>query len=112
MNIESITLYLARKHFGSVEINAEVNKLLGEGSVGYSTIVRYLRMQSFLHSSEVAEEEAKIGSSQAIDPVILQVLNEQPSASLWQFARRIMIRATAIRYHLVNKMRCKIKGCK
>jgi hypothetical protein len=82
MDLESITLYLAMKHLEGVEIQAEINKVLGEGSVGYSTVTRDLRKQSFADSSELAEEKAKIVSSDAIAPVILQVLNEWPFPSL------------------------------
>jgi hypothetical protein len=100
------------KHLGAVEIHPEINKVLGEGTVGYSIITRYLQLQSLSHSSEVAEEETEIGSRDPIDRAILQVLNEQPVASLRQLAKRILIPMTTIRYHLVNKMGYKIRQCK
>jgi hypothetical protein len=43
MDLESITLYLAMKHLGMLEIHAEINNVLGQGIVGYSTTTRYLR---------------------------------------------------------------------
>jgi hypothetical protein len=112
MHRESITLYLAMKLLGAVEIHAQTNKVFGEGTVRYSTITRYLRKQSFPHSSEVAEEKADIGSSDPIDRIILQALNEQAFTSLRQLAKRILIPATTIRYHLVNNMGYNIKQCK
>jgi hypothetical protein len=76
MDLESITLYLAMKHVGAVEIQAEINRVLEEGNVGYSIRARFLRKQSFPHSSDATEEETQIGSSDPIDRTILQVLNE------------------------------------
>jgi hypothetical protein len=47
MDLESIALYLAMKHLGAVEIHREINTVLGEGTVGYSTRTRYLRKKVF-----------------------------------------------------------------
>jgi hypothetical protein len=80
--------------------------------VGYSVITRYLWRQSFPHSSEVTEIEAEIESSDIIDCAILHTLNKPPFAPLQQLAKRILIPATTIRYHLVNKMWYTIKHCK
>jgi hypothetical protein len=40
MDIESITRYLAKKHFKAIAIHAESNNVLGEGTMGYSTMTR------------------------------------------------------------------------
>jgi hypothetical protein len=96
MDLESITLYLAMKGLGARVIHAEINDVLGQGPVGYSTITRYLRKRSFPQFCESAEEEAEIGSSDLIDHAILQALNEQPFASLRQLAKRILIPRTTI----------------
>jgi hypothetical protein len=112
MDLESITLYLAMNHFGALEIHAEINNVLGKDPVGYSTITRYLRKRNFPHSSGSAEEEAEIGSYHLIDHAILQALNEQPFSSLSQLPKRTLIPATTIRYHLIDRMRYKIKHCK
>jgi hypothetical protein len=61
MNLESVTLYLAMEHPGALEIHAEVHDILGQGTVGYSMITRYLRKRSFPHSSESAERRPKSG---------------------------------------------------
>jgi hypothetical protein len=59
MDLESITLYLAMKHLGAPKIHAEINNVLGQGTVGYSSITGYLRRRSFPHSSQSAEERPK-----------------------------------------------------
>jgi hypothetical protein len=112
IDLESVTSYLAMKLLGAVEIRAEISKVLGTGIVRYSTITRYLRKESFPDSSEVTEEEHEIGSSDPIDRAILQILNEQPFALLRQLSKRILIPVTTVRYHLVHKIRHKIKHCK
>jgi hypothetical protein len=94
MDIESITLYLAMKHLEALEIHAEINNVLGQGTPGDSTITRYLRKRSFPHSSESAEEKAEIWSCYPSDRAILQALNAQPFASLWQLVKRILVPAT------------------
>jgi hypothetical protein len=54
----------------------------------------------------------EMGSCDPIDRAILQALNEQPFVSLPQLAKRTLIRATTIRYDLVNRMGYKIKQSK
>jgi hypothetical protein len=43
MDLESITLDLAMKHLGALEIHAKINTVLGQDTVGSSTITRYLQ---------------------------------------------------------------------
>jgi hypothetical protein len=76
MDLESVTLYLNKKHLSAVAIHAEINSVLGEGTIGYSTITRYLRKQSFANASHLAPEEPDLGAADAIDNAILQVLDE------------------------------------
>jgi predicted transcriptional regulator len=102
--LESITFCLAMEHLGALEIHAEINSVLGQGTVGYSTITRYLRKRSSPHSSESAEEEAEIGICDTIDRTILPALNEQPFSSLRQLAKMTLISVKTIRYHLVDRM--------
>jgi hypothetical protein len=112
MDLESITLYRGMKHFGTVEIDAEINKVHGEGTGVHVTITLVLRKHSCPHSSERTEEAAEIGSSDPIDHAILQALNEQPFVSLRHLAKKILIPASTIRYHLVNRMWYEIKHCR
>jgi hypothetical protein len=65
------------RHLAALEIHAEIDNVLGQGSVGYLIIRRYLRKQSFPRFSEGAEEEGEIGSWGPIDRGTLQALNEQ-----------------------------------
>jgi hypothetical protein len=76
MDLESITLYLNKKHLSAVAIHAEINSVLGEGKIGYSTVTRYLRKQSFVNTSHLAPEEPDLGTADTIDNVILQALDE------------------------------------
>jgi hypothetical protein len=56
MDLESITLYLnKKKHLSAFAIHAEINSVLGEGTIGYSTVTRYLRKQSFANASRLAQ---------------------------------------------------------
>jgi hypothetical protein len=76
MDLESITLYLNKKHLSAVAIHAEINSVLGEGTIGYSTVTRYLQNQSFTNASHLAPEEPDLGAADTIDNVILQALDE------------------------------------
>jgi hypothetical protein len=80
----------------AVKIHAKSNKILGKDTLRYSTITRCLRKHSFLDSSELAEEETEIGSSEPIDRAIRQALNEQLFVSLQQIAKKILISLTTI----------------
>jgi hypothetical protein len=55
MDLGSITLYLNKKHLSAVAIHAEINSVLGEGTIGYSTVTRYLRKQNFANASHLAQ---------------------------------------------------------
>jgi hypothetical protein len=76
MDLESITLYLNKKHHSAVAIHAEINSVLGEGMIGYSTVTRYLRRQSFANVSHLASEEPDLEAADIIDNAILQALDE------------------------------------
>jgi hypothetical protein len=69
-------LYLNKKHLSAVAIHAEINSVLGEGTIGYSTVTRYLRKQSFVNASHLAPEEIDLGAVDTIDNAILQALDE------------------------------------
>jgi hypothetical protein len=76
MDLESIKLYLSKKHLSAVAIYAEINSVLEEGTIGYSTVTRYLRKQSFANASQLAPEEPDLGAADTIDNAILQALDE------------------------------------
>jgi hypothetical protein len=76
MDLESITLYPIKKHLSEVAIHAEINSVLGKGTIGYSTATRYLRKQSFANASHLAPEEPDLGAADTIDKAILQALDE------------------------------------
>jgi hypothetical protein len=76
MDLESITLYLNKKHLSSVTIHTEINSILGESTIGYSTVTRYLRKQSFANASHLAPEQPDFGAADTIDNTIPQALDE------------------------------------
>jgi hypothetical protein len=76
MDLESITLYLNKKHLSAVAIHAEINSVLGEGTIGYSTVTRYLRKQSFANASHLAPEDPDLGAADTINNAILQALDQ------------------------------------
>jgi hypothetical protein len=55
MDLESITFYFNKKHLSAITIHAEINSVLGEGTIGYSTVTCYLRKQSFANASHLAQ---------------------------------------------------------
>jgi hypothetical protein len=57
MDLESITLYLNKEHLSAVAIHAKINNVLGEGTIEYSTVTRYLRKQSFANASHLGPED-------------------------------------------------------
>jgi hypothetical protein len=101
MDLESIVLYLNMKALVVVEIHTEINHVLGEDTIGYSTVTRELRMHSFADSSTLRPEDPEIQGPDAINNAILQALDEQPFASF----RRIAMR-TWFRYQLFDLVWC------
>jgi hypothetical protein len=69
-------LYLNKKHLSAVAIHTEINSVLGEGTIGYSTISRYLPRQSFANASHLAPEETDLEAADTIDNAIMQALDE------------------------------------
>jgi hypothetical protein len=112
MDLESIRLYLNKKHLSAVAIHAEINSVLGEGTIGYSTVTCYLRKQSFANALHMAPEEPGLGAADTIDNAILQALDKQRFASLHQIAKGILVPKSTVRYRLVSKMAYKLKHCK
>jgi hypothetical protein len=112
MDLELITLSLNKKHISAFAIHAEINSVLREGMIGYSTVTHYLRKQSFANALHLAPEESDLGAVDTIDNVILQALDEQPFASLRQIAKRTLVPMSTVQYRLVNKMIYKLKHCK
>jgi hypothetical protein len=84
-------LYLKKNNLAAVEIHIEINHVLGAGTIGYSTVPRYLHKQSFADSSTLPSEYREIQGPATIDNVVLQALDEQPFASLHQIAKRILV---------------------
>jgi hypothetical protein len=112
MDLQSITLYLNKKHLSAVAIHAEINGVLGEGAIGYSIVTRYLRKQSIGNASHLAPEEPVLGAAGTIGNVFLQALDGEPFASLRRITKRTLIPMSTVRYRLVNKMTYKLKHCK
>jgi hypothetical protein len=85
-------LYLNKKDLAAVEIPTKISHILGKTTIGYPTITRYLRKQSFADSSTLPPEDRETPGPDAINNVILQALDEQGFASLRQIAKRILFR--------------------
>jgi hypothetical protein len=112
MDLESVTLDLNKKHLSAVAIHAEINSVLGEGTIGYSTVTRYLRKQSFANASHLVPEEPDLRAADTINNAILQAFDEESFAPLHQIAKRMLIPMSTVWCHLVNKMTYKLKYCK
>jgi hypothetical protein len=69
-------LYLNKKHLSAVAIHAEINSVLGEGTIGFSTVTYDLRKQSFVNASHLASGEPDLRAADIIDNVIPQALDE------------------------------------
>jgi hypothetical protein len=76
MDLESITLYLNKKHLSAVAIHAEINGVLGGGAIGYSIVTRDSRKQCFANASYLAPEEPDLGVADTIGNDIMQALDE------------------------------------
>jgi hypothetical protein len=59
MGLGSIMLYLNKKDLAAIEIHTEINHALGEGTLGYSTVTRYLGKQNFGDSSILPQRTVK-----------------------------------------------------
>jgi hypothetical protein len=111
MDVESIVLHLNKNDLSTIEIYTEINHVLGEGTIGYSTVTRDLRKHSFADSSTLSPEDRESQGLDAIDNAILQALDEQPFASLRQITKRILVPISIVRCRLVSKMAYKLKHC-
>jgi hypothetical protein len=82
MDLESNVLYLNKIDLTTIEIHTEINHVLREGTIGYSTVMRYLRKLGFADSSTLHPEDREIQGPDAIDGAILLAFHKQPFASL------------------------------
>jgi hypothetical protein len=76
MDLELIVPYLNKKDLTALEIHTEINHVLAEGTIGYSTVTHYLRRQSFADASIVPPEDREIQAPDASDNTIWQALGE------------------------------------
>jgi hypothetical protein len=95
-------LFLAKKNLSARGILIEINNVIETSTVTHSTTILYLWKRSFLQPSEVPLEYREIERVDSIDAIIVKALDETLFASLREFAKRILIMITTIRYHLAN----------
>jgi hypothetical protein len=62
MDLESIVLYLNKKDLAAVKIHTEINHVLGQSTIGYSTVTRYLHKQSFSYSLTLPSPQRNVKS--------------------------------------------------
>jgi hypothetical protein len=96
IDLEPVVLSLNKKDLETVEIHAEINHILGEDAIVYSTVMRYLRKQSFADSSALLPGDREIQAPGAIDNAILQALDKQCFASLRHIAKRILVPTSTV----------------
>jgi hypothetical protein len=92
-------LLLAKKNFGAIKIQIEINNVLGKGTVADSTITLSLQKRSFAHLPERLPPEPEIEGVDPIDKAVLQALHEISFASVRQLTKRTLIPTTTICYH-------------
>jgi hypothetical protein len=104
MDFRSIVTYPSVKDMNARESYADMNDSLGADCIGYSTVTKHLRENSFLKSILDTDFEPKIEGENVIDEPIFGVLEEFPFSSFRQIAKRIFIPMTTVRYHSVNSL--------
>jgi len=109
MDVAPIVLFLAKKSMNATEIYQEINAVLGEKTISYSSVTRYLRERSFRDSSAAPDPEVDFDAPNLVEQAIQEALDERPFSSLRQLAKRILVPMSTVRYHLVNCMGYKLK---
>jgi hypothetical protein len=71
MDLESIALFLVMKSLSATAIKAEINNILGPGTMAYSTVTNYLRKRSVVGPSEQSHNVPEIEGPDSIDRTIL-----------------------------------------
>jgi hypothetical protein len=84
MDLESIVLYLNKKDLAAVEIRTEIKHVLGEGTIGYLTVTRYLHKESFTDSSTLTQ---RTGKSRVLKQLTLLFCRRLTNSLLRHFAR-------------------------
>lgn len=103
----SIVIYLHMQGKSPKVIEKEMKETLGDTAVKYSTITKYLRNAKFPQSSDAMEIEEQNCESDEINQKILDVLNEQPFASLRQIEQITGIPKSTVHYHLTIVLKFK-----
>ena len=96
----SIVIFLSIQGKSPTVIEKEMKDTLGEIAVKYSTITKYLRQIKFPPSSNLPEKDENLNVLDKVDQIILDVLDEQPFASLRQIAQIAGIPKSTVHYHL------------
>jgi uncharacterized membrane protein affecting hemolysin expression len=87
MEIKFIALYLAIKGMNAAQTTNSSNAALVENTVGYSTVMGYLRSHSFSSSFKQTPDERHVQKLTEIDEAILTALEDEPFSSIRQLER-------------------------
>jgi len=99
-----IYLFLGRKGFCARWIHGELEAVLEEQRVGYSTVTKDVRPTKFEQSTGVQEDLSNLSQRNETDEAILEPLNIQPFSSVRKIARMILLPPMTVYLHLTQSL--------
>ena len=91
LDLKSIVLYLNIQGFSAKEIHENINMTLGSGAIGYSTINKYIRSQSFSQQNKSIKNSENLMLDEENKILIVNALKNFPFSSVREIAKMTYI---------------------
>lgn len=102
VDLKSIVLYLGKKGLSSIAILNDINETLGPNKIGYSTISKYLRSQSFSPKKTPIEKKQEKSLDEKNQIIILHALELFPFLLVREIAKMTNIPKSSV-YHILTE---------
>jgi hypothetical protein len=89
-------------------ITHKIHRVLGEKTVGYSTVETYVRMFALLMKETDTLIVLKSESDFSLDDRVALVLSDEPFLSVRQIAEKVLMSKSTMYRHLTETMRWKV----
>jgi transposase len=112
IDLHSVVAFFHKANWTELAITHEINRVLGENTISYSTVGKYVR--KFVLAAKEADTPI-LSTSDAdfsLDDRIALVLSEEPFLSTRQIAHKVMMSKSTVHRHLTQSMRWKLRHLK
>jgi hypothetical protein len=106
---KTIVLCLQMRGMSLDASHEDLMRVLGENTVAYSTVTKYLRSEQFLPKNHGPPSEPINVEPGPVDQAILAALADDPFSSVRELSRLTCLRRSSVHRHLTDSLHFKIQ---